>query len=72
MYFRFRKHDHIPHGKKVMEYYQQHEGGLMKFIMMWRQQFIDTMEPKHLPSFWSVDHNPEDLWKKRQLDNESD
>ena len=44
----------------------------MKFIKMWRQQFVETMEPKHLPDFWSVDHNPEDLWKRRQLDNEKD
>ena len=34
------------------------EGKLLKFekIMMWREHFVDRMQPKFLPPLWSVDH----------------
>ena len=66
---RFRKNDVIPHGKKVVEHYMKQDGGLLKLVKMWRQQFIETMEPKYLPDFWSIDHNPEDLWNSRQTED---
>jgi hypothetical protein len=28
-----------------------------EFYRMWRQHFLDTMEPKHMPDGWSVDHS---------------
>jgi len=47
-----------PHGsdviKKIIE-----EGGdeaLANFIKMWRQNFLDSLEPKHMPDGWDVDH----------------
>ena len=48
------------------------QGGLLKFIKIWRQQFVETMEPRFLPDFWSVDHNPEDIWNSRQIEAEND
>ena len=35
------------------------EGGLLAFEKMWRQHFIDYMQPQHLPPLWSVEHRPE-------------
>ena len=34
------------------------EGKLLEFekIMMWREHFVDRMQPKFLPPLWSVDH----------------
>ena len=37
------------------------EGGeekLVEFQQRWRQHFLDTMTPDHLPYGWSVDHSP--------------
>ncbi|XP_060553389.1 exonuclease 3'-5' domain-containing protein 2-like isoform X2 [Ruditapes philippinarum] len=48
-----------PHGKKVVEFYMSKEGGLLGFEKMWRQHFIDYMQPQHLPPLWSVEHRPE-------------
>lgn len=28
---------------------------------MWREHFLSTMNPKHLPNLWSVRHNQERL-----------
>jgi hypothetical protein len=27
----------------------------LEFVRGWRQHFLDTMQPKFLPAFWSVD-----------------
>lgn len=51
--------DFVPHGKKVVEHYMAKEGGLLGFEKMWRQQFVNMMEPKFLPAMWSIDHRPE-------------
>lgn len=37
------------------------EGGLVELERMWREHFLTTMEPKYLPSLWSVRHNQERL-----------
>jgi len=42
------------------------EGGLVEFERLWRQHFLDTMQPKHMPAFWSVDHSHDQL---RDLEN---
>ncbi|XP_054715998.1 exonuclease 3'-5' domain-containing protein 2-like [Uloborus diversus] len=46
----------IPHGLKVYQYFCKN-GGLLEFEKMWRQHFLDTMQPKFLPYMWSVEHN---------------
>mmetsp|Transcript_36598 Transcript_36598/g.57166 ORF Transcript_36598/g.57166 Transcript_36598/m.57166 type:complete len:173 (-) Transcript_36598:49-567(-) len=47
------------HGKKIVEAQKDHRA----FIIGWRQLFLDSMKPKHLPKGWSVDNplpSPED------------
>lgn len=46
-----------PHGKQVVDIVSQ-EGleGLGEFIKIWRINFIESMQPKYLPSGWRVDH----------------
>ena len=48
----------IPHGKLVVRHCAQN-GGLLAFQARWRQHFLDTMKPQHLPTFWSVDFVPD-------------
>ena len=43
------------HGKVLIEKFGGEEK-LPEFIKMWRQLFIDEMNPKFLPKNWSVDH----------------
>lgn len=50
-----------PHGLKVVQYFQNREGGLVELERLWREHFLDSMQPKHLPSYWSVYHNRERL-----------
>ncbi|KAM6202086.1 exonuclease 3'-5' domain-containing protein 2 [Rhynchocyon petersi] len=57
--------NYIPHGLKVVQCLS--EGGLrslMRLESRWRQHFLDTMQPKHLPQQWSVDHNHQKLLRK--------
>ena len=44
------------HGERVVHAILE-EDGLLDFIRMWRQRFLDLMQPKHLPPLWSVEHN---------------
>lgn len=60
LYFRIYNSKYVPHGQKVVEYVRQKEG-LVSFEKMWRQHFLDTMNPQFLPLYWSVDHNHERL-----------
>nr|CAJ82088.1 chromosome 14 open reading frame 114 [Xenopus tropicalis] len=56
---------YTPHGLKVVQKFAL--GGLralMELEKRWRQHFLDTMHPKHLPQQWSVDHNHRKLLKK--------
>ncbi|XP_012223059.1 exonuclease 3'-5' domain-containing protein 2 [Linepithema humile] len=50
-----------PHGLKVVQYFQKQESGLVELERMWREHFLTTMQPKYLPSLWSVRHNQERL-----------
>ncbi|MEQ2206442.1 hypothetical protein XENOCAPTIV_029357, partial [Xenoophorus captivus] len=56
---------YIPHGLKVV---QAHAGrglrGLMELERRWRQHFLTTMQPRHLPPLWSVDHNHSKFLRK--------
>jgi exonuclease 3'-5' domain-containing protein 2 len=42
------------------------EGGLVAFEKLWRQHFLDSMQPRHMPPLWSVDHSHDQL---RDLEN---
>ncbi|NXT75943.1 EXD2 protein, partial [Zapornia atra] len=49
---------YMPHGLKVVQCFAK--GGLRSLMQLerrWRQHFLDSMQPKHLPEQWSVDHN---------------
>ncbi|GFQ75605.1 exonuclease 3'-5' domain-containing protein 2 [Trichonephila clavata] len=46
----------VPHGLKVYQYFCEN-GGLIQFEKLWRQHFLDSMQPQYLPSMWSVEHN---------------
>lgn len=41
--------------EKLMESVVGDEEQLFEFVKMWRQHFVDTMEPKFLPELWVVD-----------------
>ncbi|OXB74881.1 UNVERIFIED_CONTAM: hypothetical protein H355_017156 [Colinus virginianus] len=56
---------YVPHGLKVVQCCAK--GGLrslMELEKRWRQHFLDSMQPKHLPEQWSVDHNHTKLIRK--------
>lgn len=47
--------DFQAHGEQVCETYRSK--GLVQLQFRWRRHFLDTMRPKHLPQYWSVNHN---------------
>ncbi|NXN13705.1 EXD2 protein, partial [Indicator maculatus] len=56
---------YMPHGLKVVQCFAR--GGLRSLMQLerrWRQHFLDSMQPKHLPEQWSVDHNHMKLIRK--------
>ncbi|XP_026164678.1 exonuclease 3'-5' domain-containing protein 2 isoform X3 [Mastacembelus armatus] len=56
---------YVPHGLKVVqEYAVQGLRGLMDLERRWRQHFLTTMQPRHLPPLWSVDHNHSKFLRK--------
>ncbi|XP_058149197.1 exonuclease 3'-5' domain-containing protein 2 isoform X2 [Dasypus novemcinctus] len=62
---RISNENYIPHGLKVVQCHT--EGGLRSLMQLesrWRQHFLDSMQPKHLPQQWSVDHNHRKLLRK--------
>ncbi|GFS01716.1 exonuclease 3'-5' domain-containing protein 2 [Elysia marginata] len=50
--------EYVPHAKQVVRHMISN-GGLLAFQARWRQHFLDTMKPQHLPAFWSVDFVPD-------------
>nr|XP_046267966.1 exonuclease 3'-5' domain-containing protein 2 isoform X2 [Scatophagus argus] len=49
---------YVPHGLKVVRAHAERGlQGLMDLERRWRQHFLTTMHPRHLPPLWSVDHN---------------
>uniref|UniRef100_A0A3P9LS13 Exonuclease 3'-5' domain-containing protein 2 n=1 Tax=Oryzias latipes TaxID=8090 RepID=A0A3P9LS13_ORYLA len=49
---------YVPHGLKVVRAHAQRGlRGLMELERRWRQHFLTSMQPRHLPPLWSVDHN---------------
>ncbi|XP_045420885.1 exonuclease 3'-5' domain-containing protein 2 isoform X2 [Lemur catta] len=62
---RISNENYVPHGLKVVQCHTQ--GGLRSLMQLesrWRQHFLDSMQPKHLPQQWSVDHNHQKLLRK--------
>ncbi|XP_058423180.1 exonuclease 3'-5' domain-containing protein 2 isoform X2 [Diceros bicornis minor] len=62
---RISNENYIPHGLKVVQCHTR-DGlrSLMQLESRWRQHFLDSMQPKHLPHQWSVDHNHQKLLRK--------
>ena len=59
--------DYVPHGLKVVQYFQAlEEDGLLVLERRWREHFLQTMNPRHLPTLWSVEHHrrPEEKWNR--------
>lgn len=57
--------DYVPHGLKVVRYFEQQQAcGLLALERLWREHFLQTMRPRHLPALWSVEHHrkPEEKW----------
>lgn len=47
----------MPHGQKVVKYFMD-RNELHELEILWRNHFINTMNPQHLPELWSVYHDP--------------
>ncbi|CAN1161215.1 Protein RRP6-like 3 [Linum perenne] len=49
---------HGPHGKQVVEHLMKEEGeeGIRQFCQTWRQVFVEALNPRFLPSGWTVMH----------------
>ncbi|XP_013099170.1 exonuclease 3'-5' domain-containing protein 2 [Stomoxys calcitrans] len=45
------------HGEKVVQMFQTKLGGLIELEKIWRVHFLQTMQPKFLPTLWDVNHN---------------
>ncbi|XP_059376870.1 exonuclease 3'-5' domain-containing protein 2 isoform X2 [Carassius carassius] len=55
----------VPHGLKVVQVYAERGlRGLMDLERCWRQHFLNTMQPRHLPPLWSVSHNHDKYLRK--------
>ncbi|KAM5274280.1 exonuclease 3'-5' domain-containing protein 2 [Ctenodactylus gundi] len=62
---RISNENYVPHGLKVVQCHAR--GGLRSLMQLesrWRQHFLDSMQPKHLPQQWSVDHNHQKLLRR--------
>ena len=61
--------DYVPHGLKVVRFFQEEQvGGLLTLERVWREHFLETMRPRHLPNLWSVEHHrkPEEKWSNNE------
>lgn len=41
--------------------YRDKFGGLIELERIWREHFLNTMQPKFLPELWNVNHNADRL-----------
>ncbi|KAG1973300.1 exonuclease 3'-5' domain-containing protein 2 isoform X1 [Pimephales promelas] len=56
---------YVPHGLKVVQAYAERGlRGLMELERCWRQHFLTSMKPRHLPPLWSVNHNHDKYLRK--------
>lgn len=53
--FKINNSKFMPHGEKVVEAYKKI--GLIKMEQRWRENFLSSMNPQHLPEGWSIKHN---------------
>ena len=60
----------VPHSRAVVQHFLE-RGGLLELEVMWRQHFLDTMQPRHLPPLWSVHHQADRL-ETKAADNRID
>ena len=63
--------DYQPHSQLVYEGYKT--VGVVKLEQRWREHFLKSMKPKHMPDCWSVTHNAIKVWHKMKslpLDHE--
>ncbi|XP_037097138.1 exonuclease 3'-5' domain-containing protein 2 isoform X1 [Syngnathus acus] len=62
---RISNETHVPHGLKVVRAYTERgPRGLMELERRWRQHFLSSMRPEHLPKLWCVQHNHQKLLRK--------
>jgi len=61
--FHEKNSDYVPHSRAVVQHHLK-EGGLLELEVRWRKHFLATMQPKHLPELWSVNHQQERLGVK--------
>lgn len=60
---------YVPHGLKVVRAHaEQGLPGLMGLERRWRQHFLVSMRPHHLPPLWAVDHNHSKFLRKYGAD----
>ena len=52
---------YVPHGRRVVDFFVSNGDGILLLEQIWRQNFLDTMTPKYLPPFWSVNHQQQRL-----------
>lgn len=45
-----------PHGQLVVDFYKEN-GGIILLEKLFRQHFLDSMNPKFMPKLWNVNHN---------------
>ena len=50
-----RTEDFAQHGPTVVAKISETYGSMEAFVKMWRQHFLQTMDPQFLPEHWSVD-----------------
>lgn len=47
-----------PHGQLVVDYYKESSnGGIIELEKIFREHFLNTMNPKFMPKLWNVNHN---------------
>lgn len=54
----------VTHGKLVVDYFAQNEG-ILQLEKMWRMHFLQQMKPKFLPKNWSIDHQEDRLFTRK-------
>ena len=59
--------DYVSHAQSVVNYFAENDG-ILKLEKLWRQHFLDSMNPRFLPPNWSIDHQ-EDRLNVRQEEN---
>jgi len=51
---------YVAHGELVVRWMMENDG-LLELEKIWRKNFLRSMQPKHMPKLWSVDHSHERL-----------